>query len=59
MLFVDVPDTGSAVEDKKDVTAAPPVIQQVYKGPDFAAPQRAFQPGSTPEHLSHRFMVIS
>lgn len=36
------------------VAAAP---RPVYEGPVPTAPQRAFQPGSTPEHLMHRFMV--
>lgn len=41
---------------------APPAAaapQPVYEGPMPTAPQRAFQPGSTPVHLMHRFMVRS
>ncbi|KAG7327957.1 hypothetical protein KOW79_007901 [Hemibagrus wyckioides] len=41
-------------------TAAPPAAEAaprpVYEGPVPTAPQRAFQPGSTPTHLMHRFM---
>ncbi|XP_027015804.2 WD repeat and HMG-box DNA-binding protein 1 isoform X1 [Tachysurus fulvidraco] len=39
---------------------APPsaaVPRPLYEGPMPTAPQRAFQPGSTPAHLMHRFMV--
>ncbi|XP_036398840.1 WD repeat and HMG-box DNA-binding protein 1 [Megalops cyprinoides] len=36
-------------------TPAPP--RPVYEGPMPTPPQKAFQPGSTPVHLMHRFMV--
>ncbi|MCJ8737169.1 hypothetical protein PDJAM_G00020940 [Pangasius djambal] len=39
---------------------APPAAaapRPVYEGPMPTAPQRAFQSGSTPTHLMHRFMV--
>uniref|UniRef100_A0A8C0YB90 WD repeat and HMG-box DNA-binding protein 1 n=1 Tax=Cyprinus carpio carpio TaxID=630221 RepID=A0A8C0YB90_CYPCA len=35
----------------------PAVSRPVYEGPMPTQPQRAFQPGSTPVHLMHRFMV--
>uniref|UniRef100_A0A8C1W6T4 WD repeat and HMG-box DNA-binding protein 1 n=1 Tax=Cyprinus carpio TaxID=7962 RepID=A0A8C1W6T4_CYPCA len=35
----------------------PAVSRPVYEGPMPTPPQRAFQPGSTPVHLMHRFMV--
>ncbi|XP_046711730.1 WD repeat and HMG-box DNA-binding protein 1 isoform X1 [Silurus meridionalis] len=45
-------------------TSAPPAAaapapppRPVYEGPMPTVPQRAFQPGSTPVHLMHRFMV--
>lgn len=50
----DDDDTGSAVVP----AAAPPVtLRPVYEGPLPTPPQKAFQPGSTPAHLTHRFMV--
>ncbi|XP_067223674.1 WD repeat and HMG-box DNA-binding protein 1 [Chanodichthys erythropterus] len=36
---------------------APAVARPVYEGPMPTQPQRAFQPGSTPVHLMHRFMM--
>ncbi|KAK2878995.1 hypothetical protein Q8A67_019786 [Cirrhinus molitorella] len=35
----------------------PAVSRPVYDGPMPTQPQRAFQPGSTPMHLMHRFMM--
>ncbi|KAJ8411876.1 hypothetical protein AAFF_G00155140 [Aldrovandia affinis] len=35
----------------------PVVPRPVYQGPMPTPPQKPFQPGSTPEHLMHRFMV--
>uniref|UniRef100_A0A673FJS4 WD repeat and HMG-box DNA-binding protein 1 n=1 Tax=Sinocyclocheilus rhinocerous TaxID=307959 RepID=A0A673FJS4_9TELE len=35
----------------------PAVSLPVYEGPMPTQPQRAFQPGSTPVHLMHRFMM--
>ncbi|XP_064177418.1 WD repeat and HMG-box DNA-binding protein 1 isoform X1 [Anguilla rostrata] len=35
----------------------PVVPRPVYEGPMPTPPQKPFQPGSTPEHLMHRFMV--
>ncbi|XP_073683158.1 WD repeat and HMG-box DNA-binding protein 1 [Garra rufa] len=35
----------------------PAVSRPVYDGPMPTQPQRAFQPGSTPVHLMHRFMM--
>ncbi|XP_030644829.1 WD repeat and HMG-box DNA-binding protein 1 [Chanos chanos] len=37
--------------------AAPAVPRPVYEGPMPTPPQRPFQPGSTPAHLMHRFMM--
>uniref|UniRef100_G3PZ35 WD repeat and HMG-box DNA-binding protein 1 n=1 Tax=Gasterosteus aculeatus aculeatus TaxID=481459 RepID=G3PZ35_GASAC len=39
--------------------AAPPPgpLRPVYEGPLPTPPQKAFQPGSTPAHLTHRFMM--
>ncbi|KAJ3594117.1 hypothetical protein NHX12_006449 [Muraenolepis orangiensis] len=38
--------------------AGPPLPQAPgYEGPLPTAPQKAFQPGSTPAHLTHRFMM--
>ncbi|XP_029284624.1 WD repeat and HMG-box DNA-binding protein 1 isoform X1 [Cottoperca gobio] len=47
-------DTGSVV-----VPAAAPLqpLRPVYEGPMPTPPQKAFQPGSTPAHLTHRFMM--
>ncbi|KAJ8290247.1 hypothetical protein GJAV_G00010470 [Gymnothorax javanicus] len=38
-------------------SVAPVAPRPVYEGPMPTPPQRPFQPGSTPEHLRHRFMV--
>lgn len=52
--FGDDDDTGSAVVP----AAAPPLpLRPVYEGPLPTPPQKAFQPGSTPAHLTHRFMM--
>uniref|UniRef100_A0A672H0A8 WD repeat and HMG-box DNA-binding protein 1 n=1 Tax=Salarias fasciatus TaxID=181472 RepID=A0A672H0A8_SALFA len=50
----DDDDAGSAV-----LAAAAPLLppRPVYEGPLPSAPQKAFQPGSTPAHLTHRFMM--
>uniref|UniRef100_A0A671VXB3 WD repeat and HMG-box DNA-binding protein 1 n=1 Tax=Sparus aurata TaxID=8175 RepID=A0A671VXB3_SPAAU len=52
--FGDDDDTGSAV-----IPAAAPLVplRPVYEGPMPTPPQKAFQPGSTPAHLTHRFMM--
>ncbi|XP_039982137.1 WD repeat and HMG-box DNA-binding protein 1 isoform X2 [Xiphias gladius] len=52
--FGDDDDAGSAV-----VPAAAPLVplRPVYEGPLPTPPQKAFQPGSTPAHLTHRFMM--
>nr|XP_029543321.1 WD repeat and HMG-box DNA-binding protein 1 isoform X2 [Oncorhynchus nerka] len=52
--FVDDDDAGSAVVPPAAV-AAP--LRPVYDGPMPTPPQKAFQPGSTPAHLMHRFMM--
>uniref|UniRef100_A0A3P9KCK3 WD repeat and HMG-box DNA-binding protein 1 n=1 Tax=Oryzias latipes TaxID=8090 RepID=A0A3P9KCK3_ORYLA len=38
---------------------APPLLpsRPAYEGPLPSLPQKAFQPGSTPAHLTHRFMM--
>ncbi|XP_069382482.1 WD repeat and HMG-box DNA-binding protein 1 isoform X1 [Paralichthys olivaceus] len=50
----DDDDTGSAV-----VPPSVPLVplRPVYEGPMPSAPQKAFQSGSTPAHLTHRFMM--
>ncbi|XP_029847508.2 WD repeat and HMG-box DNA-binding protein 1 [Ixodes scapularis] len=44
---------------RADVTSTPAttIIREVYKGPEPPLVQAPFQPGSTPTHLQHRFMV--
>uniref|UniRef100_A0A7N8YLT6 WD repeat and HMG-box DNA-binding protein 1 n=1 Tax=Mastacembelus armatus TaxID=205130 RepID=A0A7N8YLT6_9TELE len=39
------------------VTAPLGPLRPVYEGPLPTPPQKAFQPGSTPAHLTHRFMM--
>lgn len=52
--FGEDDDAGSTVVP----AAAPPLPSQpVYEGPLPTPPQKAFQPSSTPMHLTHRFMV--
>ncbi|KAK2919879.1 WD repeat and HMG-box DNA-binding protein 1 [Channa argus] len=50
----DDDDTGSTV-----LPAAAPLapLRPVYEGPLPTPPQKAFQSGSTPAHLTHRFMM--
>ncbi|XP_037104010.1 WD repeat and HMG-box DNA-binding protein 1 isoform X2 [Syngnathus acus] len=52
--FGDDDDADSAM-----MTAAPlpAALRPVYEGPQPTPPQKAFQPGSTPIHLTHRFMM--
>ncbi|XP_008298066.1 WD repeat and HMG-box DNA-binding protein 1 [Stegastes partitus] len=52
--FGDDDDAGSAV-----VPASAPLVplRPVYEGPMPTPPQRAFQSGSTPAHLTHRFLM--
>uniref|UniRef100_A0A3Q3W2A2 WD repeat and HMG-box DNA-binding protein 1 n=1 Tax=Mola mola TaxID=94237 RepID=A0A3Q3W2A2_MOLML len=47
-------DAGSAV-GPETVPLVP--SRPVYEGPLPTLPQKAFQPGSTPAHLTHRFMM--
>ncbi|KAM4744117.1 WD repeat and HMG-box DNA-binding protein 1 [Anableps anableps] len=50
----DDDDAGSSAAP----AAAPLVpLRPVYEGPMPTPPQKAFQPGSTPAHLTHRFMM--
>nr|XP_020480838.1 WD repeat and HMG-box DNA-binding protein 1 isoform X2 [Monopterus albus] len=49
----DDDDAGSAVVP----AAAPLPFRPIYEGPLPTPPQKAFQPGSTPAHLMHRFMM--
>ena len=47
-------------DDASSVTASifdPPKPEPTVTGPKLTPLQRPFQPGSTPEHLSSRFMV--
>ncbi|XP_052001840.1 WD repeat and HMG-box DNA-binding protein 1-like [Xyrauchen texanus] len=62
----DSQDAGSVKLDKlpeEDCSSAilpvvaPAVSRPIYDGPMPTLPQRAFQPGSTPVHLMHRFMM--
>ncbi|XP_077419891.1 WD repeat and HMG-box DNA-binding protein 1 isoform X2 [Vanacampus margaritifer] len=45
--------------DRAVMTAAPlpATLRPVYEGPQPTPAQKAFQPGSTPIHLTHRFMM--
>lgn len=52
--FGEDDDAGSTV---LPAAALPPPSQPVYEGPLPTPPQKAFQPSSTPMHLTHRFMV--
>uniref|UniRef100_A0A7N8WLY1 WD repeat and HMG-box DNA-binding protein 1 n=1 Tax=Mastacembelus armatus TaxID=205130 RepID=A0A7N8WLY1_9TELE len=52
--FGDDDDAGSTVVP---VTAPLGPLRPVYEGPLPTPPQKAFQPGSTPAHLTHRFMM--
>ncbi|KAM9860393.1 WD repeat and HMG-box DNA-binding protein 1 [Aulostomus maculatus] len=52
--FGDDDDTGSAIVPS---AALPVPLRPVYDGPLPTPPQKAFQPGSTPAHLTHRFMM--
>ncbi|XP_008404223.1 WD repeat and HMG-box DNA-binding protein 1 isoform X1 [Poecilia reticulata] len=47
----DDDDAGSSV------APAAAALRPVYDGPVPTPPQKAFQPGSTPAHLTHRFMM--
>ena len=53
-MYGDDDDAGSTI-----VPAAAPLVplHPVYEGPLPTPPQKAFQAGSTPAHLTHRFMV--
>ncbi|KAG0414076.1 hypothetical protein HPB47_008776, partial [Ixodes persulcatus] len=44
---------------RADVASTPTttIVREVYKGPEPPLVQAPFQPGSTPTHLQHRFMV--
>ncbi|XP_051502537.1 WD repeat and HMG-box DNA-binding protein 1 [Myxocyprinus asiaticus] len=62
----DSRDAGSVKLDKLPeedgssliLPAVDPIVSRpVYDGPMPTPPQRAFQPGSTPVHLMHRFMM--
>ncbi|XP_017282210.1 WD repeat and HMG-box DNA-binding protein 1 [Kryptolebias marmoratus] len=52
--FRDDDDAGSTVAPEAAPLAP---LHPVYEGPMPSAPQKAFQPGSTPAHLTHRFMM--
>uniref|UniRef100_A0A3Q3BE51 WD repeat and HMG-box DNA-binding protein 1 n=1 Tax=Kryptolebias marmoratus TaxID=37003 RepID=A0A3Q3BE51_KRYMA len=54
MKFRDDDDAGSTVAPEAAPLAP---LHPVYEGPMPSAPQKAFQPGSTPAHLTHRFMM--
>uniref|UniRef100_A0A3Q2DSX9 WD repeat and HMG-box DNA-binding protein 1 n=1 Tax=Cyprinodon variegatus TaxID=28743 RepID=A0A3Q2DSX9_CYPVA len=52
-------DENSLGEEYSVAPAAAPLmpLRPVYEGPMPTPPQKAFQPSSTPAHLTHRFMV--
>lgn len=52
--FGDDDDAGSTVGPAASSSVP---LRPVYDGPLPTPPQKAFQPGSTPAHLTHRFMV--
>uniref|UniRef100_A0A3B4GW80 WD repeat and HMG-box DNA-binding protein 1 n=1 Tax=Pundamilia nyererei TaxID=303518 RepID=A0A3B4GW80_9CICH len=59
-----VKNRGAFLDDENSLgssvaPAAAPVVplRPVYEGPVPTPPQKAFQPGSTPAHLTHRFMM--
>ncbi|KAF6721013.1 WD repeat and HMG-box DNA-binding protein 1 [Oryzias melastigma] len=56
-----IPSTGRMrrMQEAPWVLAAPPLLpsRPVYEGPLPSLPQKAFQAGSTPAHLTHRFMM--
>ncbi|XP_062302789.1 WD repeat and HMG-box DNA-binding protein 1 isoform X2 [Osmerus eperlanus] len=52
--FAEDDDAGSTTAPLS-AQAAPP--RPLYHGPMPTPPQKAFQPGSTPAHLMHRFMM--
>nr|XP_057932990.1 WD repeat and HMG-box DNA-binding protein 1 isoform X1 [Doryrhamphus excisus] len=43
--------------DSGAIPASSATMRPVYDGPQPTLPQKAFQPGSTPTHLTHRFMM--
>uniref|UniRef100_A0A7N6BWQ2 WD repeat and HMG-box DNA-binding protein 1 n=1 Tax=Anabas testudineus TaxID=64144 RepID=A0A7N6BWQ2_ANATE len=60
----DYDDLGAILDDENSVgdtvvpaAALPVPLRPVYEGPMPTPPQKAFQPGSTPAHLTHRFMM--
>ena len=52
--YGDEEDAGSTVALPTGPSLPP---RPVYDGPLPTPPQKPFQPGSTPSHLTHRFMV--
>lgn len=52
--YPDDDDAGSSILPPAGLTGP---VRPVYDGPLPTPPQRAFQPGSTPVHLTHRFMM--
>uniref|UniRef100_A0A671VSC9 WD repeat and HMG-box DNA-binding protein 1 n=1 Tax=Sparus aurata TaxID=8175 RepID=A0A671VSC9_SPAAU len=59
-----VRNRGAILDDENSlgdavIPAAAPLVplRPVYEGPMPTPPQKAFQPGSTPAHLTHRFMM--
>uniref|UniRef100_A0A8C5Q304 WD repeat and HMG-box DNA-binding protein 1 n=1 Tax=Leptobrachium leishanense TaxID=445787 RepID=A0A8C5Q304_9ANUR len=52
------PSDAEKVEGEDDGPHVPPVVPlRPYDGPMPTPPQKAFQAGSTPSHLMHRFMM--
>ncbi|XP_061671824.1 WD repeat and HMG-box DNA-binding protein 1 isoform X2 [Syngnathoides biaculeatus] len=57
--MLDQHNFGDNDPDSAVVTTSPlpATLRPVYEVPQKTAPQKAFQPGSTPIHLTHRFMM--
>ena len=53
------PDTAlsSTMKPDEDSSSVPAPMPYIPRGPEPTQLQSPFQPGSTPEHLTHRFMV--
>lgn len=51
-------DDGASVADSAAALTNKPVPPVIVKGFEPTPLQQSFQPGSTPVHYAHRFMVI-
>ncbi|XP_057707221.1 WD repeat and HMG-box DNA-binding protein 1 [Corythoichthys intestinalis] len=50
-------DDDDADSAMMNAATMPATLKPIYDGPQPTPPQKAFQPGSTPIHLTHRFMM--